>query len=87
MQVEHHTKDFIPQQQIDEIFKSEFGPLQDYDPVKMEEELEKPEVKEVHVFKRGGLAEINARLRHEEPELTRKKRRKKAKRLLKVKNA
>lgn len=82
MQVEHHTKDFLSPQQAGDMF-SEYGPLQDFDQEKMEEELEKPEVKEVHVFKRGGLAEICARLRHEHPELTRKQRRKEAKRLLK----
>lgn len=82
MQVEHHTKDFPVHNEGFEDFKSEFGPLQDFDQEKMEEELANPEVKEVHVFKKGGLAEINAQLRHEEPHLTRRQRRKKAAQIL-----
>lgn len=43
----------------------------------------KPKTKAESVFRRGGMAEINAQLRHEKPELPRRKRRKLAKKMLK----
>ena len=87
MQVEHHLESAFSENEIADIFRGDyqrFNQVQDFDQEKMEEELAKPEVKEVHVFKRGGLAEINAQLRHDEPHLTRRNRRKKAVNMLRA---